>query len=204
MPTRWITLGLAGNGKHNLRATENRFQIRSRGQLTNGNYSDADTLTALTGQRRKLALPATFSLGVQYVKANKLKVGAQVGLESWSGYVNEARPDVFRNTFSVAGGVEYIPEFSSYNKFMRRMRYRAGAYFRQNPRSVGDNDFNDVGFTLGLGMPVILPRQQTSFVNFALEIGKIGTDSPIEETYVRFTAGFTLNDNTWFYKRRFE
>lgn len=204
LSTRWVTLGLAGNGKHNLRATENRFQIRSRGQLTNGNFSDADTLTALTGQRRKLTLPATFSLGVQYVEANKLKVGAQVGLESWSGYVNEARPDVFRNTFSVAGGMEYIPDFSSYNKFLRRMRYRAGAYFRQDPRTVGNTDFNDVGFTLGLGMPVILPRQQTSFVNFALEIGKIGADSPIEETYVRFTAGFTLNDNTWFYKRRFE
>jgi hypothetical protein len=61
-----------------------------------------------------------------------------------------------------------------------------------------------MGVTLGIGLPVILPRQQTSFVNLALEIGKIGADSPIEETYVRFTAGFTLNDNTWFYKRRFE
>jgi hypothetical protein len=53
-------------------------------------------------------------------------------------------------------------------------------------------------------LPVILPRQQTSFVNLALEIGRIGADSPIEETYFRLSAGFTLNDNTWFYKRRFE
>jgi hypothetical protein len=80
-----------------------------------------------------------------------------------------------------------------------------GAYYRQDPRSVkGGTDLNDIGFTLGLGMPVIMPRQQTSFVNLALELGKLGTDSPLEETYFRITAGFTLNDNTWFFKRRFE
>ena len=204
IPTRWITLGLAGNGKHDIRALEDRFQIRSRGQLINGGYSDADTLTALTDQRRDLTLPAAFSLGFQYVKANKLKIGAQLGLENWSGYVNEARPAIFRNTLSISGGVEYIPDYISYNKFLRKIRYRAGAYFRQDPRSVGGKDLDDIGLTLGLGLPVVLPRQQTSFVNLAFEIGKIGKDSPIEETYFRFTAGFTLNDNTWFYKRRFE
>jgi len=204
VPKRWITVGLAGNGKYDLRAIEEKFLIRSRGQLNNGNFSDADTLLALTDQKRKLTLPATFSFGVQYVKANKLKLGAQIGLESWSGYENEARPETFRNTFSISGGLEYIPDYSSYNKFLRRMRYRAGAYYRQDPRSVVGTDLNDLGFTLGLGFPVIMPRQQTSFVNLALEIGKLGADSPIEETYVRFTAGFTLNDNTWFYKRRFE
>lgn len=204
IPTRWITIGAAGNGKHDLKAIEDRFQIRSRGQLSNGNYSDADTLSKLVDASRKMTLPAAFSFGIQYVKANKLKLGAQVGLESWSGYQNEARPETLRNTFSISGGMEYIPDYSSYNKFMKRLRYRAGAYYRQDPRSVGNKDLNDLGISLGVGLPVILPRQQTSFVNLALEIGKIGADSPIEETYFRFTAGFTLNDNTWFYKRRFE
>lgn len=204
VPTRWVTVGLAGEGKHNLRAIEDKYQIRSRGQAANGNYIDADTLTALADRSRTLTLPATFTLGVQYVKANKLKLGAQLGLESWGGYENEARPETLRNTFSFSGGVEYIPDYISYNRFLKRVRYRAGAYFRQDPRSVGGKDLNDIGLTLGLGLPVILPRQQTSFVNLAFEIGKLGADSPLEEAYFRFTAGFTLNDNTWFFKRRFE
>lgn len=204
IPKRWVTLGLAGNGKHNLNALENRFQIRSRGQSLNGNYSDADTLSSAIDQSRKITLPATFSFGIQYVKANKLKVGAQFGMESWSGYQNEARPESLRNTFSVSGGVEFIPDYISYNKFLRRVRYRAGAYYRQDPRSVARKDLNDMGLTLGFGFPLIMPRQQTSFVNLAFEVGKLGADSPIEETYVRLTAGFTLNDNTWFFKRRFE
>ena len=204
IPTRWITIGLAGNGNHDLKSIEDRFQIRSRGQLANGNYSDADTLTKFSDVRRNLTLPASFSLGIQYVKANKLKLGAQFGLENWSNYQNEARPETMRNTFSISGGAEFIPDYISYNKALKRMRYRAGAYFRQDPRSVSGQDLNDIGLTIGMGLPVILPRQQTSFVNLALEIGKLGADSPIEETYFRFTAGFTLNDNTWFYKRRFE
>lgn len=204
VPTRWVTVGLTGEGTHKLRVFEDRYHIRSRGQSANGGYSDADTLSALTNQRRTLTLPATFTVGVQYVKANKLKLGAQIGIENWSGYENEARPENLRNTFSFSGGVEHIPNYSSYNKFLKRVRYRAGGYFRQDPRSVGGQDLNDIGLTLGVGLPVILPRQQTSFVNLALEIGKFGTDSPLEETYFRFTAGFTLNDNTWFFKRRFE
>lgn len=204
IPIQWITIGLAGNGKYSLKAIEDQYQIRSRGQLTNGNYADADTLSASVDQKKNLELPASFSLGIQFVKSNKLKLGAQFGLESWSNYINEARPTTMRNTFNVSAGVEYIPDFISYNKFLKRWRYRAGGYFRQDPRTVSGNNFNEIGLTLGVGLPVVLPRQQTSFVNLALELGKIGVDSPIEETYFRLTAGFTLNDNTWFYKRRFE
>lgn len=201
---QWITLGLAGNGNYKLKLKEDQFQIRSRGQLSNGNFADADTLSSSVDQEGNLELPSTFTFGIQYARLNKLKIGAQFGVENWANYVNDARRSNMRNTFHVSGGVEYIPDFSSYNKFLKRWRYRLGGYFRQDPRTVSGKNFNDIGLSLGLGLPVVLPRQQTSFVNIALELGKIGVDSPIEETYFRITAGFTLNDNTWFYKRRFE
>lgn len=204
IPTRWITFGLSGNGQYQLNAYEDRYQIRSRGQTSSGGFSVADTLFSSVDQRRQITLPSTFSFGIQYVKANKLKVGAQAVMENWSDYSNEARPETLRNTFAFSGGVEYTPDYSSYNRFMKRIRYRAGFYYRQDPRTVSGTNFNDNGITLGVGLPVVLPRQQASFVNLALEIGKIGADSPLEETYFRFTAGFTLNDNTWFFKRRFE
>ncbi|MFN7831002.1 MAG: hypothetical protein ACK5Q2_03355, partial [Bacteroidota bacterium] len=147
---------------------------------------------------------ARFSAALMYVNANKLKVGAQFGFDAWSGYVNEARPENFRNTVSASAGLEYIPDFISYNNYLKRARYRIGGYFRQDPRPVNGQYFNDIGVTLGLGLPLVLPRQQTSFINLAFEAGQIGAGSPIEELYFRVTAGFTLNDNTWFFKRRFE
>ncbi len=204
IPTKWITFGLYGEGNHKLNTISDRYRIRSRGILANGNYIDADTIVQTIDEKGHITLPAAFGFGFQYVKANKLKIGAQFGLESWSQYQNDARPETMRNTISFSAGLEYTPDHISYNKYLKRVRYRIGGYFREDPRVVNGKNFNDVGLTFGFGFPLILPRQQTSFVNAAFELGKNGTSSPIEETYFRMTFGFTLNDNTWFYKRRFE
>lgn len=203
-PLEWITLGATAEGNHNLNMSADQLRIRNRGKLFNGSYSDPDTLLKVLGKEGTLTLPAAFSAGIQYTKANKLKIGAQFGYEGWSNYENDLRPETFRNTISVSGGLEVIPDFISYNKFMRRVRYRAGGYYRQDPRTVGNEKVNDVGLTLGMGLPLILPRQQTSFVNIALELGQLGGGTAIKENYARLTVGFTMNDNTWFYKRRFE
>jgi hypothetical protein len=203
--TKWITLGLTGEGRHNINAASTVLRMRGRGlNPATGVYEDADTLQYQEGTSKRLTLPSTFSFGIMYVKADKLKLGAQASLENWKGYENELRPADFRNTMSFSAGLEYIPEWNSYNRFLRRWRYRVGGYYRQDPRSVDGKNLDDVGVTLGFGMPLILPRQQASFINVAFEAGRFGVQSPIEETYVRMTVGFTLNDNSWFFKRRFE
>lgn len=204
VPTKWITVGLNAQGQQKIKSILDKYRIRSRGVLSNGTYSNGDTILQETGVHQKITLPGGWAIGIQYVKANKLKLGAQFGMDAWSKYDNPARPETMRNTVFVSGGVEYTPDYISYNRFMKRVRYRFGAYYRQDPRTVSNQNFDDIGVTIGLGFPLVLPRQQASFVNTALEIGKIGTDSPIEETYFRLTVGFTLNDNSWFYKRRFE
>jgi hypothetical protein len=203
VPLRWITVGLTGEGQHNLRTKNNSLFVRSRGQSATGNYIDADTLQSAFDVRQNLTLPATFGIGIQYVKASKLKLGAQFDYGAWSAYRNEARPEEMRNTISVSGGVEYIPDWASYNNYGKRIRYRLGAYYRQDPRIV-NKGLDDLGLSFGFGFPITLPRQQTSFINTAFELGKLGADTPIDETYFRITIGFTLNDNSWFYKRRFE
>ncbi len=202
---RWITIGATGEGQHKLNLTGDQLVVRSRGRLSTGQYLNADTISDNDSIRQHLTLPSMFSIGIQYVQANKFKIGGQVGLENWSNYSNEFRPNErFRNTFSVSAGVEYIPDYLSFNKYSKRIRYRLGGYYRQDARVVQGANLDDLGLTFGFGFPLVLPRQQTSFVNTAFEIGKFGASSPIEETYFRVTLGFTLNDNTWFYKRRFE
>lgn len=204
--TRWVTVGVTGEGNHKINSKADRLFLRSRGRLSNGSYESADTLLFETGAKRKITLPASFGVGVQYVIANKLRVGGQYEFQGWSAFKNDARPnDVpYRNTSSFSAGVEYIPDYSSYNNYLKRIRLRTGAYYRQDPRVIGGQNLDDIGVTLGFGFPIVLPRQQTSFVNAALEIGKLGANSPVEETYFRMTIGFALNDNSWFYKRRFE
>ena len=207
LPTRWITVGVTGEGTHDVKSIADRIFLRSRGRLSNGQYESADTLLFDSGVQRTVTLPAGFGLGLQYVIANKLRLGAQYSYEGWSAFKNEARPNdaEFRNASAFSAGVEYIPDYSSYNNYAKRIRLRGGAYYRQDPRVVKNGEgLDDLGVTLGLGFPIVLPRQQTSFINAALEVGRLGANSPIQETYFRLTVGYTLNDNSWFYKRRFE
>ncbi|MCC7245496.1 MAG: hypothetical protein IT269_07450 [Saprospiraceae bacterium] len=201
---RWLTIGMTGESNHKVNSDFSLLRLRSRGKLTNGEYEDVDTLLAQLNQTQKVTLPATLGIGIQYVKLNKLKLGAQFNYESWSAYENNARPAKMRNTVAVSAGLEYIPDYISYNRYFSRTRYRAGAYFRQDPRIINNEKLDDVGVTVGIGFPIQLPRQQISFVNLGLETGLFGANTAISEQYFRINLGFTLNDNTWFYKRRFE
>lgn len=58
------------------------------------------------------------------------------------------------------------------------------------------------GVSIGVGLPVVM-RQDVSFVNVGFEIGRRGSTDVLQGTYGRVTLGFTMNDNTWFYKRKF-
>ncbi len=204
--TKWITLGATFEGKHRLNAEADAVRLRSRGQLvTTGQYIDPDTFLIQEGANRKVVLPSNFSLGIEYVKADRFKVGAQATIENWGkDYENTVRPEVLNNTVSFAAGMEIIPDYASYNRYMRRVRYRFGGYYRQDPRTVLGKDLSETGLTLGMGFPLVLPRQQTSFINLGIEAGRFGSNSTISETFVRMTLGFTFNDNSWFFKRRFE
>ena len=61
---------------------------------------------------------------------------------------------------------------------------------------------NDFGINFGTSIPV----NNLSLVNMAMKVGRRGTadNGLIREAYFNFTLGFSLNDNSWFYKRVFE
>lgn len=205
LPTKWITIGASLDGQSNINTATDILRLRSRGRLANGQYQTPDTLVSVVGQSGILTLPSIFRLGAQFVSTTKFKLGVEYSLQKGSAYRNDARPDTtFRDASSFSFGMEYTPDASSYNNYFRRVHYRLGGYYRQDIRVVSGEGLNDIGLTFGAGFPIVLPRQQTSFVNAAVELGQFGAGSPIKENYVRLTLGFTLNDNSWFYKRRFE
>lgn len=203
VPKKWITAGITGQSKNNINGYVDRLYIRHRGLLGN-NYFTPDTIDYRADQQFAITLPGSVGFGLQYVEANRLRLGGEFQYQFSEQYRNEARPLNYKNTLSLSAGVEFIPDFASYNRYFNRIRYRLGTYYRQDPRPIDGQQLNDFGVSFGFGFPIVLPRQQTSFMNTAFEWGQFGANSAIEETYFRITIGFTLNDNSWFYKRRFE
>jgi hypothetical protein len=78
-----------------------------------------------------------------------------------------------------------------------------GGFVGKDPRSIDNEQIGEYGVTFGVGFPITLPRQQVSFINLSVELGKRGANTSLQETYGEFTVGFTLNDNSWFFKRKF-
>ncbi|MFK8006327.1 MAG: hypothetical protein AB8H03_08155, partial [Saprospiraceae bacterium] len=128
--------------------------------------------------------------------------------QSWSEYINDlvAAADPGRenvNVWRIGFGGEYVPDARSYNKYLKKVRYTFGAFYSKDPRSVQDDHLLKYGATVGFGLPVILPQGKKSFVNLAFEVGQIGIADALRRTYFKINLGFTLNDNTWFFKRKF-
>lgn len=193
-----LTMGLYGN-------TQNSFNTRSSlfYQRNNRALIVSDTVLFDDNARGDGRLPTELTLGVMYEDTDKLRFGFEVGIATWSQYRNDARPLALSNTRRVAVGGEFIPDVLSYNNYFDKVRYRFGLFYQDDPRSIGGSQLREYGLTVGFGFPIIMPRQQTSFINFAIEAGQFGLSDYIQETFVQMTLGFTLNDNTWFFKRKF-
>jgi hypothetical protein len=203
--TRWITFGATANPAKSIGISATQLRQRSRGRTANGaQYIDADTLKYVEGESKRISLPTEIGIGLMYNQLNKVRLGLDVKYTAWSKYLNPVRPDNLANCLSVSAGGEYIPDHISYNKYLRRIKYRFGAYYRQDPRVVAGKQLTDTGVSVGFGLPLILPRQQASAIHLSLELGQIGGNASIKENYWRATMAYTFNDNSWFFKRRFE
>ena len=195
---RRFVIGAYGNSKNNINTNSSLFYQRQ-----NPRAGILDTILFDEEVLQKVTLPMEFTLGVSYEKFDKFRLGAEYSMGQWSGYANEAKPENLLDSYRIAVGAEIIPDALSYNSYFRRIRYRFGAFYGSDPRNLDGDQLTQYGVTLGFGFPVILPRQGTSFVNFAVEAGQFGLSDGLQETYVQMTLGFTLNDNSWFFKRKF-
>jgi len=206
IPTEFITIGLSGNSRNKYNLTRNRFW-----STRNPAIGVLDTILSVSGSETTENtgyLPGEVAIGLMYTKVNKTRLGIDFKYQSWSEYLNDlvAASDSGRenvNVWRVGFGGEYIPDARSYNKYLKKVRYRFGAFYSQDPRSVQDDQLLKYGATVGFGLPVILPQGKKSFVNLAFEVGQIGLEDALRRTYFKMNLGFTLNDNTWFFKRKF-
>ena len=199
VPRETLTIGLYGNADMNVQSKRSQAY-----QRFNRFYNDLDTIRNEPITTLKAILPAELSAGVMYQKANKLRLGVNYTQSLWSNYENEARPEKLLDAYEISVGGEIIPEYNSYNSYLKKVRYRFGAFYGTDPRSDGFNkQLTSYGITLGLGLPIILQRQGVSFLDVAFEIGRFGSSDALQETFVQMTFGFTLNDDKWFFKRKF-
>ena len=193
-----LTVGLRGTLGANLDGERTRLVTSRRGVATNV----VDTVGFVDGVAARVELPNALGLGVFYRHTNHLSAGVDVSRVAWEGArlggVDEGAG--LRSVTRYSAGLEWTPDYQAFGKFWPRVAYRVGGYANQDPRR---NVTPEYGLTFGIGIPVVRPREEVSYVNLSLNAGRFGTEGDISQRYLRLVAGFTLTDNSWFYKRRF-
>ena len=192
---RVLTIGASSVFGANVKGDATRTIIRTN------LFGLVDTVSSSIDQPQTVELPTRLSFGVYYRVMNKFGAGIDVESVGWSGFKNSQRPsETLENALRVRGGLEWTPNAKAFGKYWNQVQYRVGGYVNQDPRPGVDNE---TGLTFGLGFPIVRPREEISYVNLSLNAGSYSTTGDITQRYIRLVAGFTLTDNTWFYKRRF-
>lgn len=152
-----------------------------------------------------LVLPSKLSFGVGIGEPRKWFVGVDSAFLENSKFENALYDSVNTsyengNTFSLGGF--FIPDYNSYNKYLKRMVYRAGFRTEKTGLVIDGQSINEFGISFGVGLPV---GKLFSNANIGFEFGKRGTiqKNLIQENFMNFQLSLSLNDR-WFQKAKYD
>src|SRR6185295_15396646 len=100
------------------------------------------------------------------------------------------------NSWRLAVGSLFTPNERSIKSYFGTISYRLGFHYEQTYLQVNSSQLNQMGVSVGLGFPF---KRSAAMLHITAEAGKRGTtkNKLIEESYVKLSLGFTLNDR-WF------
>lgn len=195
-------IALSGELPRNLRTSDVVIFRRYNG----ANLTTQDTL--VSEAPGTLKAPRTLRLGLAFERPQHYSVVLDLVREYWKGVQPLGTSTTLYDAYRAGMGVEWLPNYNGQNYFSI-VTYRAGLYGRQLPYELEGKRMSDIGFTMGLGFPVL--RKEARYTrpyintNFSMGVrsGPTGSGS-YRETYVNFTLGIVLNDAQWFVRYKID
>lgn len=185
--------------------SENQQLIGSFSNTTGQEIEIIDVdLDARNLRNTELKIPTTTTLGIGFGEDKKWFLGGEYSFQQLSSFSNEfINLDdnfIYKDASTFAFGGYYVPDYSAFSGYLKRITYRAGIRYNKTGMVVNDKEINNLGITFGLGLPM---RGSFSNMNLGFELGRRGTTDAnlIEESYLKVNIGLSLNDK-WFEKRK--
>jgi hypothetical protein len=166
-------------------------------------YTEVDSFEPIT-TKTNLNLPQKWALGLGIGDAKKWVFGVDVAMQDVGKLHNtyNTLDNVTYDKYQRYGfGGYYTPETNPFFSYAKRITYRGGFVYEKTGLVVNSTSINDVGITLGLGLPI---TGSFSNLNVGFEFGKKGTttNNLVQENYFILNLGFSLNDK-WFVKSKY-
>lgn len=167
-----------------------------------GSSSATDTIKMEAVPGYKVEIPGEFSLGFSLRKQDKWMIGLDYIMQDWSGsdFGDDANfKSCASNSFRL--GIEYIPNRYDIRYYLKRVTYRAGAYYDQTYFNIGGNQVEAYGFTFGMSMPIF---RWYNALSWSVDMGQRGSLdlNQVRERYVQLNVNLNLHD-LWFIKRKY-
>lgn len=154
----------------------------------------------------KNLIPTEFSVGAGYGRDAKWFLGTQFDYKKGETIQFLGQPFVNQNSYRIAAGGWYLPNFNNFRSYFSRVTYRYGAYYEKGNLSFNGTDINQFAITGGLTLPFEnRSANRLSGIDVGLEIGKRGTleNNMIRQNFVNFRIGLNFADK-WFQKRLYD
>lgn len=185
---------------------ENSQRIGSFSRSTGQEIEVIDVNLEAQGLRNtELKIPTTTTLGLGFGEDKKWFMGAEYSFQGLSSFTNEFNTIEnlqYEDASSMAFGGYFVPDYSSFAGYFKRVTYRAGIRLDKTGMIVNNKEINNFGITFGFGLPLGV---NFSNLNLGFELGRRGTTDAdlIEESYLKVNIGLSLNDK-WFRKRQID
>lgn len=198
-----ITFGYSGSSASKVSSQRTYIATQYLKDANGEEFGIPDTVSFHQNKNSNLKLPLVHNFGISIQKDNKWMVGADYRTGTWSKLSIDGINQGLQDSWGASLGGQYIPDVTSIGSYAKRIEYRLGLLYDKTYIRMKDQDIKQMAVTFGFGLPLQASRYSVYKLNFTTEIGKRGTltNNLVQENYVNFHLGFTLND-TWFQRYR--
>lgn len=199
----WLRFGAYGNLEQNLKGSQ--YLLRETFTYNaDGATTPIDSIYQEEDKKGSIVYPANFGVGLILDKPGKWMLGVDFEQASWSKYKYFDETDAVDDSWMLRVGLQILPSTES-TSYWSRVNYRAGFYTGPDYISLGNSKLNQLGFTLGAGLPVRrqIYSDQFTVINTSFEFGRRGNNNNlVKESYFRLSVGLSLSD-IWFKRREY-
>lgn len=154
----------------------------------------------------KNLIPMEFSVGAGYGRDAKWFLGTQFDYKKGETIQFLGAPFTNQNSYRVAAGGWYLPNYNNFRSYFSRVTYRYGAYYEKGNLSFNGTDINQFAITGGLTLPFEnRSANRMSGIDVGLELGQRGTleNNMVRQNFVNLKIGINFSDK-WFIKRLYD
>lgn len=202
-----FVMGYSGTAGSSIKASKSNLVTQYSRNTDGTENMILDTLYMNENIPANLKLPLVHNFGISLQKNDRWLIGADYRMGKWSDFsVGQAKP-LLQDTYGFSVGGQFTPDFSSINNYFKKIEYRVGFQYDKSYVQLSNQDIKQMAITVGFGLPLSSYARGVLYkMNVTAELGQRGTISKglLQERYINFHLGFTLNDGSWFQRFKFD